>query len=336
MKRMGMALLLLLLLSGCGKQDAVTCYGTVETATGAQVYQDELYYLSPVGCVDENTGVASYSWETGAGQQVATLDGADVKHFCVTEQGIYLASDSALFHVSGTEVVELYRVPEDWQITWLLAGEGTLYFCRCTYEDTPVTEIMALDPETGEATLVVKREDTVFQHGAMVCCYEGKLYGHQLGNEIHVLELSTGKTETMETEQAVSALYATSKGVVVSYGDERDDFYLLDGTAYGPAVQGECWGADENSLYFLQKQALSGTILQQQGDKTQVLWDGFQWDMVTEPCMFAAGGYVLFYTMDALTEDAKEEELYHNLYLLNVKTGEIRCIGGYLQDYLYS
>lgn len=337
MKRMVMAMMMLLLLTGCGGRKNVTLYGTVETATSAQVYQEAFYYLDPVGCVDENTGIASYGWESGENQQIVSLDGADVKSFCVTGDGIYLASDRALFHVSGTEPVELYRVPNaDWQITWMLEGNGTIYFCQCAYEDTPVTEIMALEPETGEAGLLLRREDAVFQHGAMVCCFEGKLYGHRLGNKIHVLELSTGKTETIATEQAVTALYATGKGVVVSYGAEQGDFLLLDGTAYGPAVQGELRGADEDNLYFLQKQSLYGTILQQQGDETQVLWDGFQWDMVTEPCILAAGGYVMFYSTDGLTDGAREEELYHNLYLLNVSTGEIRCVGGYTQDYIYS
>lgn len=58
--------------------------------------------------------------------------------------------------------------------------------------------------------------------------------------------------------------------------------------------------------------------------------------MVTEPVGFGAGDWVLFYSPEAITENAKEESMYHNLYLVSSVTGDIKCIGGYEQDYLYS
>lgn len=335
MKRILMAVLILVLLSGCGGKETETLYGTVETGSTAQVYRNEIYYLDPVGCVYENTGVSSYSWETEEKKNVVSLVDEDVISFAVTENGIYAASSCALYHCSGDTNTELFRVENDWDITWMFEIDGTLYFCMSGYDETVFTKIMAMDPSNGETSLISQRQDAVFRQGNLVCCFEGKLYRYNLDGEIYVLNLQTGETEVVETEQSVEQIFATKKGIVVSYGPQEDSFLLLDGTIYGPSIAGTLYGSDGESLYFLEKQYLNGMITRLHGGETTVLVDGFSWDMVTEPGGFAAGAYVLFYTNDALTEKAIEADLYHNLYILNVGTGEIRCIGGYTQDYLF-
>lgn len=333
-----------LLLCGCGALPETGPLGTIESASMASERDGVVYFLDPVGCVEENTGISAYDTKTGAYSTVISLEGEDIKSFQLSEDTVYYRTEAAIYAMTGEEETLLYQeTEENWTLDWMFLLEQDIYLSRSTLwmdENDDLTEcmqILSVPAGGGTPTVVADLSDNLFSLDTITCYYDGKLYSRGFYGEIYIFDLKTGLLETQLADDFAAQIFATKDGVRYTQTDESGTtVYRLDGTEYASGLEGTLLGGGENGLFFYASKYLDGSVYALRDGEVSLIYDDFEWDMVTEPVGFAAGEHVLFYSPEALTEDAKEENLYHNLYLLHGTTGEIKCIGGYAQDYLYS
>lgn len=339
-----LSILITVTLCGCGKLPETGPIGTIDSASMAVERDGVLYFLDPVGCVEENTGISAYDTKTEEYWTVISLEGEDVCSFQLSDDSVYYRTENAVYAMTGACETLLYQeTEENWTLDWMFLLEQDIYLSRSTLrmdENDDLIydiQILSLSVTGGTPRVVADLNEGCFDHEVITCYYDGRLYNRGYHGEIYIVDLETGVLETRFVSDFVAQIFATEDGVLYTQTNEDGTaVYRLDGTKYASGLQGDLLGGGEAGLYFYTRKYLDGAVYSLRDGEVALVYDDFQWDMVTEPVGFSAEGYVLFYSPEALTEDAREEDMYHNLYLLHGETGEVRCIGGYVQDYLYS
>lgn len=336
--------LVLMLLCGCGGLPETGIYGNIDTCSMAAEREGILYFLDPVGCVEENTGISAYDTVTGEYRSVVALKDIDIAGFQLGEKEIYVQSEYAVYAVKdGAERLLYQETEENYTVDWIILLNDWIYLSRSALwrdENEDIVEqmqILKLSVKNGKSTVVAELDDLLFCYGFTTCYYDGSIYSRGNHGEIFSLDLETGEVETQMAPDFVPEIFTTEEGVVYTMAGESGlAAWYLDGREYASEVEGYLLGGSREKQYLFNAHYLSGEIYALSQGACTLICDGFEWDMVTEPVGFAAGDYVLFYSPEALTEDAKDESMYHNLYLLSCVTGTVTCIGGYVQDYTYS
>jgi hypothetical protein len=349
MKKISSAALLLFLLlcCSCGKQQVDGPYGTLETATSSVVYEDAIYFLYPTGPTDTPAGIAKYDLTDKTFQDIVHLPEEDILGLQVLEDQIVFLSKNALYGcaLDGSAWETFLQSDDDgpYRNVWFFVWGQNAILCRSTYEtaapgDDVSTEILAVSLSNGK-TKVLLQEDTLFFWSASTVCYwEGKLYSRgMLTNEIRALDLSSGEVSTEYAGTQVTQLYADRQGVL--YQTAEEDVQLrLGSTSTAAAPAGSLAGCNGDAAFFIKKRGFRGEITKVSVEGTTVLLSDYRWDMVTFPDVYVAGNYVLFYSMDDLTEENEslqaEDGQTHYLYLLDGET--LTKIGSYQADYNYS
>lgn len=284
------------LLCGCGKLPETGPYGTIDSASMAAERDGILYFLDPVGCVFENTGVSAYDTATGEYRTEVTLE-EDVYSFQLAEDTILVRTDAEIYAINGETSSLLYQeTEEDWTLDWMFLLERDIYFCRSTFwwdeneELFQCVQILSMPSEGGKPTVVAELTDYAFAHEAITCYYDGKLYSRGYHGEIFALDLNTGEVESFMAPDFVSEIFSLEDGVFYTMTDEAGtNTYRLDGTVWASDIQGELLGANEDTIYLFSRKYVSGKIYAQSGGISALVYDDFEWDMVTEPVGFGAG-----------------------------------------------
>ena len=335
-------LLELALLCGCGALPQQGPLGTVETAIREALQNDTIYFLYPSGPVYDPTGIAVYDLNTEALTQLPGLPGTDVLGLQTSEDALFYLTVDSLYRcgLDGSEQALLANTGEDgaFRNAWFFLLENTFYLCRTSLGTDAETEelktqIVKVDMD-GQVELIRETDSyyPAFAYGG--CYWDGMLYYQDLkADEICKVDLSNGSIEVVS--KWTRYMFATSEGIV--FGDESLD-YLSDGTSFCEKCSGHFIGCDGGVPYFLDsKYSTYGSINRIQDQAVQVMAEDFPWDMIAAQYIpaYQAGPYVLFYSPKDLIGDIEDKpDMVHYLYLLDGT--EIKQIGYYIQDFLYS